>query len=127
VITTIDRIAPVPGTVPATREIGPSRPHSGLGTFAQELSAAAEDRELHLSSHALRRLEQRGIEIGPTQLDRLSSAFDQLAGKGGRQSVVMLDQVAYVVNVPSKTVVTAVGPNDDHSSVFTKIDSVVIA
>ena len=140
-ITTIDRIAPLPGIVPGSvpaiatehgrrlalghdKDNGHGR---GLGTFAQALTAAAADRELHLSGHALRRLEQRGIEIGPNELDRLSGAFDQLAGKGGRQSVVMLDQVAYVVNVPSKTVVTAVGPNDDHSSVFTKIDSVVIA
>jgi flagellar operon protein len=95
--------------------------------FADALASAAGDRDLHLSGHALRRLEQRGIDLGPNELDRLRGAFDQLAGKGGRQSVVMLDQVAYVVNVPSKTVVTAVAPNDERDAVFTKIDSVVIA
>jgi flagellar operon protein len=96
-------------------------------SFADALASAAGDRDLHLSGHAIKRLEQRGIDLGPSQLDRLSSAFDQLAGKGGRQSVVMLDQVAYVVNVPSKTVVTAVAPDDDRDPVFTKIDSVAIA
>ena len=50
-----------------------------------------------------------------------------LARRGARQSVVMLDQVAYVVHVPSQTVVTAMQPEDRKEVVFTKIDSVVIA
>ena len=58
---------------------------------------------------------------------RRSSDLDTLAGKGGRQSLVMLDQVAYVVHVPSATVVTAVAPDEHKESVFTQIDSVAIA
>ena len=111
----------------------PPRPHdagaSGPGpTFADALSAAANGHDLHLSSHALRRIEQRGIGLGASELDRLNGAFAQLAGKGGRQSLVLVDQVAYVVHVPSKTVVTAVAPDErNDSNVFTRIDSVVIA
>jgi flagellar operon protein len=137
VITTIDRIAvsgPNPVSAPdQVRDPAPagsakaSEQDGVNGSFAQTLSAAAEDRSLHLSGHALRRLEQRHIDLGPSQLDRLSTAFEQLAGKGGRQSLVMLDSIAYVVHVPSKTVVTAVAPDDDHDSVFTQIDSVAIA
>jgi flagellar operon protein len=137
VITTIDRIA-VPGLVPAAapdrvRDLAPARSTKATqldhanGSFATALSAAAKDRSVHLSGHALRRLEQRHIDLGPSQLDRLSIAFEQLACKGGRQSLVMLDSIAYVVHVPSKTVVTAVAPDDDHDSVFTQIDSVAIA
>ena len=100
---------------------------TGHGSFADALAAAASDRDVHLSGHALRRLEQRGIDLGGPELDRLSGAFDQLAGKGGRQSLVMVDRLAFVVHVPSKTVVTAVGPDDRKDSVFTRIDSVVIA
>lgn len=134
-ITTIDRLNGPIGTGPASGSdpVAPARERptaarSGvLGAFAAELTAAAEGRDLHLSGHALRRLEQRGI--GPTddQLDRLRSALDTLAGKGGRQSLVMLDQVAYVVHVPSSTVVTAVAPDESKESVFTQIDSVAIA
>jgi flagellar operon protein len=118
-----DRVRdPAPATSANTTELD-----AAAGSFARALSAAAEDRSLHLSGHALRRLEQRHIDLGPSQLDRLSSAFDQLAGKGGRQSLVMLDSIAYVVHVPSKTVVTAVAPDDEHDAVFTQIDSVAIA
>jgi flagellar operon protein len=75
----------------------------------------------------MKRLEQRRIGLDDGQLDRLRKAMDTLAGRGGRQSLVMLDQVAYVVDVPSNTVVTAVAPDAGKESVFTQIDSVVIA
>ena len=97
-------------------------------SFKDALSAAASGHDLHLSSHALRRIEQRGIGLGEPELDRLTDAFSQLAGKGGRQSLVLLDQVAFVVHVPSKTVVTAVTADErNDSNVFTSIDSVAIA
>lgn len=111
----------------------PGRPSGTTGlepvpTFAEALSAAADGNDLHLSNHALRRIEQRGIGLGQPELERLNGAFSQLAGKGGRQSLVLVDQVAYVVHVPSRTVVTAVAPDErNDSNVFTRIDSVVIA
>jgi flagellar operon protein len=82
---------------------------------------------MQLSGHALKRLEQRQIGLADDQLDRLRKAMDTLASRGSRQSLVMLDQVAYVVHVPSSTVVTAVAPDAGKESVFTQIDSVVIA
>ena len=111
-----------PGTPPHAPATPPGRP-----AFAAELTAAAEERSVRLSGHALRRLEQRRIDLEPAHLDRLRSALDQLEAKGGRQSLVMLDQVAYVVHVPSQTVVTAVAPGDRKEAVFTNVDSVVIA
>ena len=103
------------------------RDHVGP-SFAEALSAAASGNQVHLSSHALRRIEQRGIGLGQPEFDRLNGAFAQLAGKGGRQSLVLVDHVAYVVHVKSRTVVTAVAPDErNDSNVFTHIDSVVIA
>jgi len=96
-------------------------------SFRDALAAAADERSLHLSEHALKRVEQRQIPLAGEQLDRLSSALDQLSQRGSRQSLVMLDQYAYVVNAPSRTVVTAVDPNQSKDKVFTQIDSVVIA
>lgn len=125
-ITTIERIIGAAGPAPA----GPAGIEEARGTpgaFAAELATAAAERSLNLSGHALRRLEQRRIDLDPGRLDRLGRAFDQLAAKGGRQSLVMLDQVAYVVHVPSHTIVTAVAPDESREAVFTQIDSVVIA
>ncbi|MGZ4643334.1 MAG: hypothetical protein ACXVX8_14530, partial [Blastococcus sp.] len=86
-----------------------------------------EERSLQLSGHALKRLERRQIPLETGQLDRLQRAMETLSQRGSRQSLVMLDQVAYVVHVPSHTVVTAVQPDESKEHVFTQIDSVVIA
>ncbi len=99
----------------------------GAGSFADVLAETTRDPAVSLSSHVQRRMEQRQIQLGDDQLERLGKAMDLLAAKGGRQSLVMLDEVAYVVHIPSHTVVTAVGPNDRKEAVFTQIDSVAIA
>ena len=116
-----------PGVGPATPFAPPANPRGVGGAFGDELAAAASERSLQLSGHAIRRLEQRRIGVDDDQLDRLRKAMDTLASKGSRQSLVMLDQVAYVVHVPTNTVVTAVAPDAGKESVFTQIDSVVIA
>ena len=75
----------------------------------------------------MKRVEQRQIPMDGGQLDRLGKAMDTLSQRGSRgQSLVMLDQYAYVVHPPSHTVVTAVEPNESKERVFTQIDSVVI-
>jgi flagellar operon protein len=136
VIATIDRIAgqavwpPGSPTIPpdpATRASPLPDSSRGSSSFADELAAAGRESSVNLSGHALRRLEQRQIDLQGDQLERLGRAIDSLAARGGRQSLVMLDQVAYVVHVPSHTVVTAVAPDDRKESVFTQIDSVAIA
>jgi flagellar operon protein len=72
-------------------------------------------------------MERRNIDLGPQDLSRLQGAIDALARRGAQHSVVMLDQRAFVVNVPSGTVVTAVEAGAGKGSVFTNVDSVVIA
>ena len=76
----------------------------------------------------MKRVEQRQIPMQGDQMDRLSKAMDTLSQRGSRgQSLVMLDQYAYVVHAPSHTAVTAVNPDQSKERVFTKIDSVLIA
>ena len=94
-------------------------------SFERELELVS--RPVQISRHAQNRLERRNIDLGPDDLGRLRGAVDALARKGAQHSVVMLDRLALVVNVPSATVVTAVEPRSGKESVFTSIDSVVIA
>jgi flagellar operon protein len=101
----------------------PARPSAS--SFHAELEHAS--RPVQISRHAQRRLETRSIDLGPDELSRLSNAVDALTRKGANHSVVMLDRLALVVNVPSATVVTAVQPHGGREAVFTRIDSVVIA
>jgi flagellar operon protein len=79
------------------------------------------------SRHALQRLQQRGIEVGRATLQRLTEGVARAAGKGARDSVVFVDNTAFVVSVANNTVITAVTPEHMRQHVFTNIDSAVIA
>jgi flagellar operon protein len=116
-----------PGSSQPDRPTSGAPPSGGSQSFRDLLSAAADEHSLQFSQHALRRVEQRQIPMEGNQLDRLSKAMDTLSQRGSKQSLVMLDQYAYVVHPPSHTVVTAVEPDQSKETVFTQIDSVVIA
>jgi len=79
------------------------------------------------SGHALDRVRQRGIDVGPERLARLQEGVERAAAKGGRDSLVLVDGTAFVVSVRNRTVVTAVDPEHMRKQVFTNIDSAVIA
>ena len=83
--------------------------------------------ELHFSQHAQQRLTQRGIELSSSQTQRLQSAVQDAAQKGGREALVLVDSLAFVVSVRNQTVITAMEGDGVKSHVFTNIDSAVIA
>jgi flagellar operon protein len=82
--------------------------------------------QLKFSSHAQQRLEQRGIELKPEQLNKIATAVEQAAAKGAKDSLVMFKDIAMIVNVPSRTVITAMDGNSMREHVFTQIDSAVV-
>jgi flagellar operon protein len=72
-------------------------------------------------------VQRRGITLDPTTLGRLREGVGRAAGKGSRDSLVLVDGTAFVVSVPNRTVITAVGSEHMREHVFTNIDSAVIA
>lgn len=114
-MTGIDGAGGVRGTPP----VGPGAAAGARG--------ASGDFGLHFSRHAQKRLEQRGIDIDGARMARLEQAVGQAAAKGGRESLILLDEMALVVSVRSRTVVTAMDQQAGKEQVFTNIDSVVIA
>jgi flagellar operon protein len=81
---------------------------------------------VRFSHHAEARLEQRGIHLQPDQLSKLGSAIDQAAAKGAKDALMLMGSVALIVNIPNRTVVTAMDGNAMKDNVFTKIDSAVV-
>jgi len=81
---------------------------------------------LKFSNHAAKRLEQRGIELGSRQLDQISSAVDKAAAKGSKESLILMKDMALIVSVANRTVVTAMDGSSMKDNVFTQIDSAVI-
>lgn len=80
---------------------------------------------LKFSQHAEQRLEQRGIVLTADQLNRISGAVEKAAAKGAKDSLVLFRDIAMIVNVPNRTVVTAIDGSSMNEHVFTQIDSAV--
>ncbi|WP_134686202.1 TIGR02530 family flagellar biosynthesis protein [Brevibacillus migulae] len=80
---------------------------------------------LSFSQHALQRLKDRGIQLSETDMTRLEQAVQKAANKGAKESLVMMDSVAYVVSVVNRKVITAVDAGHMKDNVFTNIDSAI--
>jgi flagellar operon protein len=120
----VDRVggqAPAGATRPAAPTQGPSFGDVLAGKLQQP------SKPVTFSGHALQRLERRGIALDDQTLARLNGGVDRAAAKGSRSSVVLVDDSAFVVSVPNRTVITAVDREHMKDQVFTNIDSAVIA
>lgn len=82
--------------------------------------------ELKFSKHAAMRLENRHISLSDEQSERLQEGVLKAGEKGIKESLVVVDSLAFIVNVPNKTVVTAIDQNESDNNVFTNIDGAVI-
>ena len=88
--------------------------------------AAILDDRLKVSGHAQARLNSRNIEFGPAEQARVIGGMEKAAAKGAKESLVLMDDVALVVSVKNRTVITAVDKANLRENVFTNIDSAVI-
>ena len=86
-----------------------------------------DSKEVKFSKHAIQRLELRNINLSDDQMKRLASGTDKAGAKGIKDSLVIVDDYAFIVNVPNKTVVTAMDQTIDKDNIFTNIDGAVIA
>ncbi len=83
--------------------------------------------KVKFSSHALKRLEERNIELSDDEMSKINTAVDRAELKGSKDSLVMMNSTAFIVNIPNRTVITALPIADSKENVFTNIDSVVFA
>jgi flagellar operon protein len=112
--------------IPITSEPGFQKTATSNSTgfesiFQEELE------KVKFSSHALKRLETRNIKLGEEELNKIQSAVNKAELKGSKDSLVLMDNTAFIVNIPNRTVVTAMSVQDGSDNVFTNIDSVVLA
>lgn len=97
-------------------------------SFAQILDeASGNTSKLKFSKHAAGRLSERNIEISDAQMGRLNAGMEAADKKGINESLVLVDQLAFIVNVKNQTVITAMDQKDALQNVFTNIDGAVIA
>jgi flagellar operon protein len=123
------RIGGAGAPAPATGARPAAAPGATTGASFGDVLAGKlqQSKPVTFSGHALQRLERRGIAVDDQTLARLGGAVDRAAAKGSRSSVVLVDDNAFVVSVPNRTVITAVDREHMKEQVFTNIDSAVIA
>ena len=81
---------------------------------------------LKFSHHAEVRLQERGIQMQPEQMQKLADAVQKAEAKGAKESLILMNEAAFIVNVKNRTVVTALDGSTLQQHVFTQIDSAVI-
>lgn len=103
-----------------------SKAAAGRGAQFTEFRDMLDAKVLKFSHHAEVRMQQRGIKLQPESLAKIMNAVEDAANKGAKDSLIVYRDIAMIVNVPSRTVVTALDGGQMQSNVFTQIDSAVI-
>lgn len=117
-----------PGTMPMTSTAKAPTRASDLSfghMLDQQMGITSNSGALKFSNHAMQRLTMRGIELNTGDIKKLESAVEKAAAKGSKESLVWMNNVAYVVSVKNHTVVTAVDRTSMKDHVFTQIDSAI--
>ncbi len=86
-----------------------------------------ELKSVKFSSHARSRMISRDLDLTTQDMQRLQSAVELAESKGANESLIMLDEKAFIVSVDYRTVITVVAKDDMESKVVTNIDSAVFA
>jgi flagellar operon protein len=131
-MTTLPITPGTPLAAPSTQPAGSASRSSRLSVidqnaFRRELDSRIQPKSLTFSRHAQKRLEMRGISFTPDGLSRIESAIDRAQEKGSRDALVIAGNLALVVGVNDRTVVTVMNREQMEESVVTNIDSAVFA
>jgi flagellar operon protein len=118
----VDRITKNHGTIPDNKLRRSNEPK-----FGNVLKTVTENTKIKFSKHAEMRLQMRNISFTDIQKEKISKAVMRAEEKGVKESLVVVDDVALVVNIKNKTVITAVNSNELKENVFTNIDGAVFA
>jgi len=125
----IDKLnsAALPAITAGTTNDAARKTTAGQLSFNQMLEQQlGSSTELKFSAHAQERLQSRNISLSSEDLVRLKQGVAQAAAKGSKESLLLKDDVAFVVSVKNQTVITAVDAASMKGNVFTNIDSAVI-
>jgi len=109
--------------------LGPVKPRQEEGKTGGDFKSILEEKlkgELKISKHAMLRMTSRNIHLTPEQLEKLSAAVEKAEKKGVKESLILINNLAFVVSIRNRTIITAVDGPNLKENVFTNIDGAVI-
>lgn len=126
----VNRPSIIPGPAPRPAgtpvQIPPSGSPSFRSVLEQQQSTVPSAQPLKFSAHAMQRLQSRNINLSSEDMARMNAMAEKAAQKGAKQSLFMMRDVAMVVSIKNRTVITAVDQQSMKENVFTNIDSAAI-
>lgn len=114
------KVGGIPEVTPRKHEAVVNQP----ATSFREILGNQMEAPVQFSKHAALRLNDRNISLTGEQIDRVADGIGKANEKGIRDSLVLVDDVALVVNVKSRTVITAISQAQEN--IFSNIDGAVI-
>lgn len=125
----VNRPSIIPGPAPRPAGTPVQIPPVGAPSFRSVLEqqqSTPSAQPLKFSAHAMQRLQSRNITLSNDDMARMNAMADKAAAKGAKQSLFMMRDVAMVVSIKNRTVITAVDQQSMKENVFTNIDSAAI-
>lgn len=119
-----NRPIPQVPSVKTGQEVQPKPKVQQEGSFATILQDKLQ-KDVIISKHAQMRMEMRNVNLTEAQRQKLSSAIDKAEAKGVRDTLIVMERMAFVVNVKNRTVITAMNSAEMRENVFTNIDGAV--
>ena len=103
------------------------KPAGGFGELLrQELDQTKQPSQgVAFSKHAINRAQERGIEVTPDLMDQLAGSVIRAQAKGATNILAMDTEKAFIINVPSAKVITAITQEEMKENIFTNIDGAV--
>ena len=90
------------------------------------LEKIADEQKIKFSAHAKTRIESRDIELTADNVAQLANALDRAQNKGAHDSLIVMNDLAFIANVDNRTIITAIDNEALNENVFTNIDSAVL-
>lgn len=124
------RLSSVPITTgsPQVREktVQGERRQDADDSFRTLLESKLQGSGVEFSKHAVNRVVERNIELSESSLDRLGEGMRIAQRKGLRDTLILIDRTAFIVNVQNNKVITTVNGDELKGNAFTNIDGAVI-
>ncbi len=99
---------------------------AATGASFADILQRVSDRKVTFSSHALQRMESRNLSFSEKDLQKLDDTVTKMAQKGARESLIYMNDMALVVSVANRTVITAMDGSSAKENIITNIDSAAI-
>ena len=112
------------GNPPAAQTSGKTeeqRPFSEI--LAERIKANSS---INFSRHAIQRVAQRNVDLDAEHMERLNEGVRLASQKGLGETLILIDQTAFIVNARNNIVITTVSGQELKGNVFSNIDGTVI-